>query len=84
MKTLRCCVIDDEPLASQLIEAYIQRTPFLESAGTFASAQDAVKTILEGGIDLVFLDINMPQINGLEFARIIPSSTRIIFTTAYD
>lgn len=84
MKTLRCCVIDDEPLASQLIEAYIQRTPFLESAGTFASAQDAVETILEGGIDLVFLDINMPQINGLEFARIIPSSTRIIFTTAYD
>ncbi len=84
MKTLRCCVIDDEPLAAQLITSYINRTPFLEHAGTFASAQEAVKTVLEGDVDIVFLDINMPQLNGLEFARIVPSSTRVIFTTAYD
>ncbi len=84
MKTLRCCVIDDEPLAAQLISGYINRTPFLEDAGTFTSAQEAVRSIIAGDIDLVFLDINMPQLNGLEFARIVPPETRVIFTTAYD
>ena len=50
----------------------------------YASAQEAIKRILEKDIDLVFLDIEMPQLNGIEFAKIIPQSTRIIFTTAYD
>lgn len=81
---LKCCVIDDEPLARQLIAGYVDRTPFLELAGSFASAQEAVKPLLEGGIDLVFLDIHMPQLNGLELARIIPPSCMVIFTTAYD
>lgn len=84
MKRIRCCVIDDEPIAAQLISSYINRTPFLEDAGTFASAQDAIKKVIDGDIDLIFLDINMPQINGLEFAKIIPPTTRVIFTTAYD
>lgn len=82
--TLRCCVIDDEPLASALIASYIDKTPFLELAGEFASPRDAVAAILSGGIDVVFLDIQMPQLNGIEFARIIPPTTRIIFTTAYS
>lgn len=84
MEKIRCCVIDDEPLAAQLISGYIDRTPFLENAGTFDSAQGAIKHVLEGKIDLIFLDINMPQLNGLEFARIIPPTTRVVFTTAYD
>ncbi len=84
MTILKCCVIDDEPLASQLIASYIEKTPFLQLVGVFASAQEAVKVILEDRVDLVFLDIEMPQLNGLEFAKIIPSNTRIIFTTAYD
>ena len=84
MTILKCCVIDDEPLASQLIASYVEKTPFMQLVGTYASAQEAVKTILENQIDLVFLDIEMPQLNGLEFAKIIPPSTRIIFTTAYD
>lgn len=84
MDKIRCCVIDDEPLAAQLINSYILRTPFLEDVGTFASAQDAIKKVIDREVDLIFLDISMPQINGLEFARIVPPATRVIFTTAYD
>ncbi len=81
--TLRCCVIDDEPLASGLIASYITKTPFMELVGEFSSPKEAISTLLEGKVDIVFLDIQMPQLNGIEFAKIIPKSTRIIFTTAY-
>lgn len=84
MTPIRCCVIDDEPLAVRLIASYVQRTPMLELCGTYNSASEAVKSIIDGNIDIVYLDIEMPQINGIEFAMIIPPSCRIIFTTAYD
>lgn len=84
MTTLRCCVIDDEPLAARLIAGYIEKTPSLTLVGEFSSAQEAVRIIVEGGVDVVFLDIQMPQLNGLEFAKIIPDSCRIIFTTAFN
>lgn len=84
MKPLACVVIDDEPLAANLIVSYIERTPEMKLAGVFAGAQDAVKTVMRGDIDIVFLDIEMPQLNGVEFARIIPRHTRIIFVTAYE
>ncbi|MDE6306288.1 MAG: LytTR family DNA-binding domain-containing protein [Muribaculaceae bacterium] len=84
MTILNCCVIDDEPLAAQLIGSYVDKTPFMELAGIFQSAQEAIKIILEGKIDVVFLDIQMPQLNGMEFAKIIPPHCRIIFTTAYN
>lgn len=84
MITVRCCVIDDEPLASQLIASYVSKTPFMELVGTFASAQDAIKTILDENIDIVFLDIQMPQLSGMEFARVVPPSCRVVFVTAYE
>jgi DNA-binding LytR/AlgR family response regulator len=84
MITLNCCVIDDEPLAAQLIGSYVEKTPFMELAGIYPSAQEAIKVILEGKIDVVFLDIQMPQLNGMEFAKIIPPTCRVIFTTAYN
>lgn len=84
MTILRCCIVDDEPLARDLIASYIGKTPFMELAGSFGSAQEAVKTIIEESIDVIFLDINMPQLNGMEFARIVPPTCRIVFTTAYD
>lgn len=84
MNPIRRCVIDDEPLAGKLISSYVEKTPMLTLVGTFLSASDAVRDILDGNVDLVFLDIEMPQINGMEFAKIIPSNCRIIFTTAYD
>lgn len=84
MTILRCCIVDDEPLARDLIASYIGKTPFMELAGSFGSAQEAVKTVIEESIDVIFLDINMPQLNGMEFARIVPPTCRIVFTTAYD
>ena len=82
--TLKCIIIDDEPLAIDLLKSYVLKTSYLELVGTFNSALSAISTINERQIDLLFLDINMPQINGLEFSKTIHASTRIIFTTAYD
>lgn len=81
---MKCCVIDDEPLARELLSGYISKTPFLELVGSFESATEAVKVVLQGGIDLLFLDINMPYINGIEFAEIVPPSCKIVFVTAYE
>lgn len=84
MTTLRTVVIDDEPLAQELLASYIEKTPYMTLVGKYSSAQDAIKTILEDKIDVLFLDIHMPQLNGMEFARIVPSHCSIVFTTAYD
>lgn len=84
MRNLRCCIIDDEPLAQELIKSYVEQTPFLELVNTFPSASMAVKTIIEDKIDLVFLDIQMSELNGIEFARVIPPTCKIIFITAFE
>lgn len=81
---LKCVIIDDEPLAIDLLKTYVAKTPFLELMGTFNNALSAMDTISNGKTDVLFLDINMPQITGLEFSKTIPPSTKIIFTTAYD
>lgn len=82
--TLNCVIIDDEPLAAELLASYAKKIPFIELQGCFNSATDAIKTIREKKIDLIFLDIQMPEISGLEFARIIGEDTRIVFTTAFS
>ncbi|NDV96531.1 DNA-binding response regulator [Dysgonomonas sp. 521] len=81
---LKCVIIDDEPLAIDLLKSYVLKTPFLELAGAFDNALSAINTINENHVDVLFLDINMPQINGIEFSKMVPASTRVIFTTAYD
>ena len=81
---LNCIIIDDEPLAIDLLKSYVQKTPFLELIGTFSNALASIETISNNHIDVIFLDINMPQISGLEFSKTLSPSTRIIFTTAYD
>lgn len=83
MRKLRTCVIDDEPLALELVKSYVEKVPFLELIDTFEFASLAVKTIIEDNIDLVFLDIQMSELNGIEFARVIPQSCRIVFITAF-
>ena len=82
--TLNCIIIDDEPLAAELLASYANRTPFLQLVGSFNSAVNAIKTIRENQIDLIFLDIQMPELSGLEFASILPKTTRIVFTTAFS
>lgn len=81
---LKCIVVDDEPLARELLKAYIEKTPFLSFHGSYESASDAVKCVMAGEPDLIFLDINMPLLNGVEFAGMVPESMRIVFVTAYD
>lgn len=81
---LRCIIVDDEPLAVDLLKSYALQTPYLELVATFNGAIDAIQTINTEKIDLLFLDINMPQINGLEFSKSLPASIKVIFTTAYD
>ena len=83
MRKLRCCVIDDEPLALELIKSYVEKTQFLEFVDAFSSASLAVKTIIEANIDLLFLDIQMAELNGIEFARVVPARCRIVFITAF-
>jgi two-component system LytT family response regulator len=82
--TLNCAIIDDEPLAANLLESYVKRTPFLNLIGAYNSAITAMKDIKENRIDLLFLDIQMPELNGLEFAKILTSKTKIVFTTAFS
>ncbi|MDD2960907.1 MAG: LytTR family DNA-binding domain-containing protein [Muribaculaceae bacterium] len=84
MKKLRCCIIDDEPLALELIKGYVLQTPFLEFVDAFSSASLAVKTIVEADLDLIFLDIQMAELNGIEFAKVVPLRCRIIFVTAFQ
>lgn len=81
---LTCCIIDDEPLAVSLLESYVGKTPFLKIKGTYSSAINALPALSAEPADLLFLDIQMPELNGLEFSRIIGKDTRIIFTTAFE
>jgi two-component system LytT family response regulator len=82
--TLNCAIIDDEPLAADLLASYAAKTPFLNLSGTYNSAISAIKDLREHPADLIFLDIQMPELSGTEFARILPKETKIIFTTAFS
>ena len=81
---LTCAIIDDEPLALSLLESYVQKTPFLSLEGKYPNAVQAMKELPNKNIDLLFLDIQMPELNGLEFSKMINARTRIIFTTAFE
>ena len=81
---MKCVIVDDEPLALDLLESYVQKTPFLELAGKYSSAVQAIKELAGHPADLIFLDIQMPDLNGLEFSKMLPPDTRIVFTTAFD
>ena len=81
--TIKCAIIDDEPLASGLLESYVLKTPYLELIGIYNSALAAMKSLRENPAQLLFLDIQMPDLSGIEFARILPEDTRVIFTTAF-
>lgn len=82
---IRAIVVDDEPLARAMLESYVKKTPFLELAGAFSSATDALEVLNEGQVDVAFLDIQMPDMTGLELSRFINTSeTKVVFTTAFD
>lgn len=82
--TLTCAIIDDEPLALELLANYVARVPFLKLSGKYTSATQALEKIKTDATQLVFLDIQMPDINGLEFSRILGPETKVVFTTAFS
>ena len=82
--TLTCAIIDDEPLAVSLLENYMLKTSFLELRGTYNSAVNALPALREEPVDLLFLDIQMPELSGLEFSQVLDPRIRVIFTTAFD
>ncbi|NHN25275.1 response regulator transcription factor [Flavobacterium jejuense] len=81
---MNCIIVDDEPLAREAIEMLIEKTQNLTLINSFNSAASASEFMYENKIDLIFLDIQMPGINGIEFAKTIPKETFVIFTTAFS
>jgi len=81
---IKCLSIDDEPLALQQIGAYIEKTPFLEAVALCQSAFEALKYLSDNEVDLMFVDINMPDLNGMDFVKSLTQKPKIIFTTAYS
>jgi two-component system, LytTR family, response regulator len=80
---IRCIAVDDEPLALELLADYIRKVPFLELVGTTSNVLDALSTIQQGKIDVVFLDIQMPDLTGMQFLRLTNGKCKAIMTTAY-
>ncbi|RNL53976.1 LytR/AlgR family response regulator transcription factor [Pedobacter jejuensis] len=81
MKTI---AVDDEPVALEIISNHAKKIPFVEFKGTFLSASEALKYVVDEQIQLVFLDIEMPDLSGLEFAKLVDHRVQIVFTTAYS
>ncbi|MCR4860035.1 MAG: LytTR family DNA-binding domain-containing protein [Bacteroidales bacterium] len=81
---ITCIIVDDEPLAVSLMETYVRKTPFLELRGSFTSASAAFRFLQEHPTDLLFCDIQMPNLSGMELSRMLPGRTRVIFTTAFS
>ena len=81
---IKCAIVDDEPLAVELLASYVKKIPFLELCGKYNNATDALHGIGETPVDLLFLDIQMPELNGLELSKMLPENTRIVFTTAFN
>ncbi len=81
---ISCIVIDDEPLALKQMAAYIDKTPFLSMMGQFESAIRAIDFFQENEVDLMFVDINMPDLNGMDFVKSLKNPPSVIFTTAYS
>jgi len=81
---IRCIAIDDEPLALRQIIGYIKKTPFLELAGQFESALSAIEYVNNADVDLMFVDINMPDLSGLDFVKTLDNPPKIVFVTAYS
>ncbi|PST84842.1 DNA-binding response regulator [Pedobacter yulinensis] len=83
MTRLKCIAVDDEPLALDILEDYISKVPFLELIKRTENAIEALQLVQEGAIDLVFLDVQMPDLTGIQFLKIAGAKSRYILTTAY-
>ena len=83
MRTLKCIIVDDEPLAIEILESYIAKIEQLEIAGTFRNAVSAFTFLQSNSVDLIFLDIQMPKLTGIDFLKTLKDPPKVIFTTAF-
>lgn len=83
MRTLTCMIVDDEPLAVKMLEGFVGRTPYLKLEASFNDPVLALSTLRESPVDVLFLDIQMPDLDGLNLSRMVPPETKVIFTTAF-
>ncbi|MCX6271401.1 MAG: LytTR family DNA-binding domain-containing protein [Bacteroidetes bacterium] len=81
---IRCIAVDDEPLALDILEDYIHKVPFLELLKTFLNALECIDFLKNNKVDLLFLDIQMEELTGIQLIRVLKEKPEIIFTTAYD
>lgn len=80
---IKCLIVDDEPLAIQLLTSYVDKMDQLELVGSFSNPIEALSFTQSNSVDLIFLDVQMPELNGVQFAKVIDKKSKIIFTTAY-
>ena len=81
---INCLIVDDEPIALDILEGYVRKTPFLELKGRCNGVVEALQQMQHQSIDLLFLDIQMPDVNGIEFSRTLSDKIKVIFTTAFE
>ena len=81
---IRCIIVDDEPLAVAQLEKYVERVPFLVNVGSCSSAVEAMDILSTGNVDAMFVDINMPDIDGVQLVRSLTRPPMVVFTTAYS
>lgn len=81
---IRCLIVDDEPLALHVLEDYMSKIPFLQLVKSTTNPIEALTLVQEGNIDLVFLDVQMPELTGIQFLRIANGKAKVILTTAYS
>jgi DNA-binding LytR/AlgR family response regulator len=81
---ISCLIVDDEPVALDILESYVRKTPFLELRGRCNGVVEALQQMQHQSIDLLFLDIQMPDVNGIEFSRTLSDKVKVIFTTAFE
>jgi len=81
---IHAIAIDDEPMALEVIKAHAQKVSFLNLKATFEDSAEALIYLKQNPVELVFLDINMPDITGMDFSQLLPASTAFVFTTAYS
>lgn len=84
MEPITCIIVDDEPMALNLVESYVKKTSFLQLVQKCSSAVEALELLQKQKIDLIYLDIQMPDLSGMELSKMLPFGTRVIFTTAFD
>ena len=83
MNPVTCIIVDDEPLAVRLLESFVQKTPQLQLEHSFTDSVEAFAWLKDHPVSLAFMDIQMPDLNGMELSRMLPEDTKVIFTTAF-